>query len=192
MNKQGNLNEYFDVSGHSGAPSAPRKRNAYASKRLQQVVNDFRDQQAASQKAVSKSGGSSSVTPAPDAEELSESGQENKLQDESIAGKGKAKGSRSGRKINSGARGRDKARGRGRGRGRGRAGVSATSTSRKRKRSTSGESEGEAYEPGTGGTRASEEVEVTPPLAVNLRPRARPAFKKKSGESRSVDDESAR
>lgn len=194
MNKQGNLNDYFDVSGRSGAPSAPRKRNAYASKRLQQVVNDFREQQAASRKTESQSVGSSSATPAPDAEELSESDQEIKLQDDSIAGKGKAKGARSERKTDGAARGGDKARGRGRGRGRGRAraGVSATLTSRKRKRSTAGESEGEAYEPGAGGARASEEVEVTPPLAVNLRPRARPAFKKQSGKSRSVDDESAR
>ncbi|ETW83179.1 hypothetical protein HETIRDRAFT_157263 [Heterobasidion irregulare TC 32-1] len=181
MNKQGNLNDYFDVLGRNGASSAPRKRNAYASKRLQQVVNDFREQQAASRKAGSKSGGSSSATPAPDAEELSESDQENELQDDSIAGKGKAKGARSERKIDGAARGRDRARGRGR--------ASASASAR---RSAAGESEGEAYEPGAGGTRASEEVEVTPPLAVNLRPRARPAFKKKSGESKSVDDESAR
>ncbi|KAJ7067038.1 PIN domain-like protein [Mycena amicta] len=40
LNKQGNLNGYFDVSG-SGTV-APRKRQAYASKRLQQVVSDFR------------------------------------------------------------------------------------------------------------------------------------------------------
>uniref|UniRef100_A0A0W0EXN2 XPG-I domain-containing protein n=2 Tax=Moniliophthora roreri TaxID=221103 RepID=A0A0W0EXN2_MONRR len=40
-NKQGSLNEFFDVSGGSGT-LAPRKRQAYASKRLQQVVSDFR------------------------------------------------------------------------------------------------------------------------------------------------------
>ncbi|KAL0574982.1 DNA repair protein rad2 [Marasmius crinis-equi] len=41
LNRQGNLNEFFDVSGGSGT-LAPRKRQAYASKRLQAVVSDFR------------------------------------------------------------------------------------------------------------------------------------------------------
>lgn len=41
MNKQSNLNGFFDVTAGSGS-YAPRKRQAYASKRLQQVVNDFR------------------------------------------------------------------------------------------------------------------------------------------------------
>ncbi|KAF7312402.1 hypothetical protein MIND_00253600 [Mycena indigotica] len=40
LNKQGNLNGYFDVAG-SGTV-APKKRQAYASKRLQQVVSDMR------------------------------------------------------------------------------------------------------------------------------------------------------
>ncbi|KAI0264472.1 hypothetical protein BC834DRAFT_883267 [Gloeopeniophorella convolvens] len=42
LNKQGNLKEYFDVGAGGGA--APRNRKTYASKRLQQVVNDFRAQ----------------------------------------------------------------------------------------------------------------------------------------------------
>ncbi|KAJ3779651.1 hypothetical protein GGU10DRAFT_248520, partial [Lentinula aff. detonsa] len=41
MNRQGNLNNFFDVSAGGGSV-APRKRQAYASKRLQQVVSDFR------------------------------------------------------------------------------------------------------------------------------------------------------
>lgn len=41
INRQGNLNVFFDVSAGSGT-AAPRKRQAYASKRLQQVVSDFR------------------------------------------------------------------------------------------------------------------------------------------------------
>ncbi|KAJ7773400.1 hypothetical protein B0H16DRAFT_1512227 [Mycena metata] len=40
LNKQGNLDGFFDITG-SGT-IAPRKRQAYASKRLQQVVSDFR------------------------------------------------------------------------------------------------------------------------------------------------------
>lgn len=45
MNRQGNLNSFFDVAPSSGS-YAPRKRQAYGSKRLQQVVTDFRKQQA--------------------------------------------------------------------------------------------------------------------------------------------------
>ncbi|KAJ7285096.1 PIN domain-like protein [Mycena rebaudengoi] len=40
LNKQGDLNGFFDVSGSGTA--VPRKRQAYTSKRLQQVVSDFR------------------------------------------------------------------------------------------------------------------------------------------------------
>lgn len=56
MNKQGNLNEFFDVSAGSGT-YAPRKRQAYTSKRLQQVVSEFRNEKA-------KSKASQSPTPA--------------------------------------------------------------------------------------------------------------------------------
>lgn|ERR1700722_486961 len=38
MNKQGNLNEFFDTTV---GIQAPRKRQLYASKRLQKVVSDF-------------------------------------------------------------------------------------------------------------------------------------------------------
>lgn len=44
MNKQGALNEFLDISSGSGT-HAPRQRQAYASKRLQQVISDFRKQQ---------------------------------------------------------------------------------------------------------------------------------------------------
>lgn len=43
MNKQGNLNEFLDVSAGSGT-YAPRKRQVYSSKRLQQVVSEFRSE----------------------------------------------------------------------------------------------------------------------------------------------------
>ncbi|OCH95371.1 PIN domain-like protein [Obba rivulosa] len=45
LNKQGNLNGFFDLP-LGGESHAPRKRQAYASKRLQQVVSDFRKEQA--------------------------------------------------------------------------------------------------------------------------------------------------
>lgn len=44
MNKQGNLNEFLDISAGSGT-HAPRQSRAYQSKRLQQVISDFRKRQ---------------------------------------------------------------------------------------------------------------------------------------------------
>jgi len=41
LNKQSNLTGFFDISSGSGT-YAPRKRQAYTSKRLQNVVDDFR------------------------------------------------------------------------------------------------------------------------------------------------------
>ncbi|KAJ7364100.1 hypothetical protein DFH08DRAFT_838349 [Mycena albidolilacea] len=49
LNKQGDLNGYFDITG-SGTV-APRQRQAYASKRLQQVVSDFRKKRKHSSKS---------------------------------------------------------------------------------------------------------------------------------------------
>ncbi|KAF8632252.1 hypothetical protein AX15_001999 [Amanita polypyramis BW_CC] len=46
INKQSNLTEYFDVSAGMGA-FVPRKQQAYTSKRLQDVVEDFRKRQKA-------------------------------------------------------------------------------------------------------------------------------------------------
>ncbi|KAG6813945.1 hypothetical protein H0H92_005200 [Tricholoma furcatifolium] len=41
LNKQGNLTDFFDITAGSGT-FAPKKRQAYTSKRLQNVVDDFR------------------------------------------------------------------------------------------------------------------------------------------------------
>ncbi|KAH7884449.1 hypothetical protein F5I97DRAFT_1812007 [Phlebopus sp. FC_14] len=59
MNRQGNLNGFFDMAPGAGS-YAPRKRQAYGSKRLQQVVADFRKEQAKTH------GRSTSLTPEPD------------------------------------------------------------------------------------------------------------------------------
>ena len=64
MNKQGVLNEFLDISAGSGT-HAPRQRQAYASKRLQQVVSDFRKQQ----KSVSVTPASRSPSQAPSGDE---------------------------------------------------------------------------------------------------------------------------
>ncbi|KAF8907309.1 hypothetical protein CPB84DRAFT_1768873 [Gymnopilus junonius] len=44
LNRQGNLNEFLDISAGNGT-YAPRQRQAYQSKRLQQVISDFRKRQ---------------------------------------------------------------------------------------------------------------------------------------------------
>lgn len=69
MNQQGNLNTFLDISVGSGT-HAPRQRQAFASKRLQQVISDFRKAQksapltapsrSASVAAQGESGGSGS------------------------------------------------------------------------------------------------------------------------------------
>lgn len=41
LNRQGNLNEFLDISAGSGT-HAPKKSRAYESKRLQQVISEFR------------------------------------------------------------------------------------------------------------------------------------------------------
>lgn len=89
LNKQGNLNEFFDVSAGSGT-YAPRKRQAYASKRLQQVVSDFRKR---------RKSGSSSPTPdsqlqsdSPSGDEEASPAKKRKTGTSSTSKRGKAKG----------------------------------------------------------------------------------------------------
>src|SRR5579863_3102529 len=61
LNQQGNLNEYFRVNSTSGVV-APRKRKTYASKRLQEVVNDFREQRKRATEAGNKNRNNSAGT----------------------------------------------------------------------------------------------------------------------------------
>ncbi|KAK0485261.1 hypothetical protein IW261DRAFT_1461585 [Armillaria novae-zelandiae] len=98
MNRQGNLNGFFDVAAGSGT-FAPRRRQAYASKRLQQVVSDFRKKRKA---AVGSSG---SV----------DEGSDSDVNEEDITVKKKAKTSSKGK---TGRESISHRRGRGRGRGR--------------------------------------------------------------------------
>ncbi|EMD34053.1 hypothetical protein CERSUDRAFT_107818 [Gelatoporia subvermispora B] len=69
VNRQGNLNSFFDLP-IGGESHAPRKRQAYASKRLQQVVSDFRKEQAkARSRESSASASGQDASPDPDEEE---------------------------------------------------------------------------------------------------------------------------
>ncbi|KIM39948.1 hypothetical protein M413DRAFT_19658 [Hebeloma cylindrosporum] len=60
LNKQGNLNTYLDITAGSGT-HAPRQRQAYASKRLQQVISDFRKAQKSGSLTPSSRSGSVAV-----------------------------------------------------------------------------------------------------------------------------------
>ncbi|KAI4518714.1 PIN domain-like protein [Schizophyllum commune Loenen D] len=75
-NKQGTLNSFLDVSLGTGT-HAPRKRQAYASKRLQQVVSDFRKKRAGL---------------AEDNEEEAENGEPVRKRRRTVVPKGKGKG----------------------------------------------------------------------------------------------------
>ncbi|KAL4258482.1 XPG/RAD2 endonuclease family protein [Pleurotus pulmonarius] len=108
LNKQATLNEYFDLSVGQGT-YAPRKRTAYASKRLQKVVSDFR-----------KNNSSRSVTPTVEAavsessdDEAGPKKKRTKRVPESIEGEGGpgvAKTKTRGRGRGRGARGRGRGR----------------------------------------------------------------------------------
>ncbi|KAI5836392.1 hypothetical protein K523DRAFT_258483 [Schizophyllum commune Tattone D] len=74
--KQGTLNSFLDVSLGTGT-HAPRKRQAYASKRLQQVVSDFRKKRAGL---------------AEDNEEEAENGEPVRKRRRTVVPKGKGKG----------------------------------------------------------------------------------------------------
>lgn len=95
MNKQSNLDNFFDVSV-GGGTYAPRKRQAYASKRLQEVVSDFRNNRA------KLSAGASSVPPPTtestgnDVESNTEEGPAKKRRKTRVKGKGKARADEAG------------------------------------------------------------------------------------------------
>ncbi|KAF4613656.1 hypothetical protein D9613_007910 [Agrocybe pediades] len=62
LNRQGNLNDFLDISAGSGT-YAPRQSRAYQSKRLQQVISDFRKQRRSSAGPSASSSRSGSKAP---------------------------------------------------------------------------------------------------------------------------------
>jgi len=171
MNKQGNLNEFFDVSAGSGT-YAPRKRQAYSSKRLQQVVSEFR-----SEKAKLKTGNS----PTPAASEGSTgSGADNDIDEGPTKKrrKTKAKGKEKERVEGSTS---GKAAGKGKGRGRG----TTTPAARKKKATSKPAADSEDGDEYVGDT--GDVVGFVPQLRP--RPKPKPAYKGKVGsDSDNVDD----
>ena len=61
MNKQSNLNGFFDISAGAGT-YAPHQKNAYASKRLQKLVTNFRKGKGISAEREGAEAGDSAVS----------------------------------------------------------------------------------------------------------------------------------
>ncbi|KAI0833524.1 hypothetical protein BC628DRAFT_1308717 [Trametes gibbosa] len=177
---QGNLAGFFDLP--IGANAAPRKRQAYTSKRLQQVVQDFRKQQAKQR---------GSPAPAPNGNDPgSGSDYENgggavdrpmkRRRTTKAAGRGKGKvreavGQEDSTAVQSSTRG-----GRGRGRGRGRGGAKRASGKRTKAPSESEEDADVELESAAEGKRSGEPTPSISREELGLRPRPkpRPVFRK--------------
>ncbi|TFY67189.1 hypothetical protein EVG20_g4030 [Dentipellis fragilis] len=171
LNKQGNLNEYFDVAAGGSTTYAPRKRQAYASKRLQQVVSDFRKQQRKGTFA----------SPQPDD---GSSGSEDEYQESSTSSKAKGKGKKA---ATTTAKKAGTARGRGRGAGQARESANGGDAS-ETESADSSDDEFVGRDAGVGqstsGTtsRGASAAPQTQPKPM-LRPRPRPAYKGAQGSS---------
>ncbi|KAI0671780.1 hypothetical protein C8Q78DRAFT_972448 [Trametes maxima] len=164
---QGNLAGFFDLP--AGGNAAPRKRQAYTSKRLQQVVQDFRKQQAKLR---------GSATPAPfgddggsDYEESEKAAERPAKKRKTTKGKGKARevstNEGDGTASSTSSRG---GRGVGRGRGRGRGGKR---TSKKRTKSPE-ESEEDSDNVTIDGPTSVDAVPGVSREELGLRPRPKP------------------
>ncbi|EPQ52893.1 hypothetical protein GLOTRDRAFT_10815, partial [Gloeophyllum trabeum ATCC 11539] len=156
LNRQGNLNTFLDVTAGSGT-YAPRKRQAYTSKRLQEVVTNFRKQRSKSGDAAS-----ASASPAPQEGAEEESRQP-------AAKKRKTGAKKNGEAVQStakrGAAKEAKASKRGRGR--------AASSKRRARKSDTEDDEGSDFA-GRSQAPSGDGDESAEPLRVQLRPRPKP------------------
>ncbi|KAF9485169.1 PIN domain-like protein [Pholiota conissans] len=175
LNKQGTLNDYLDLSAGNGS-YAPRQRQAYASKRLQQVISDFR-----------KSRKNGSVRPQSPAASTNVEQEQNSDYEEATAtkkrkrsetpasegskGKGKAKAKVSTSRPARAARG---AAGGAKARGRGRGGKSRAGKGKAREFSESDEDTGSPSERDDFTPPQNDEVVMHREIELNLRPRPKP------------------
>ncbi|KAH9846680.1 hypothetical protein C2E23DRAFT_907659 [Lenzites betulinus] len=177
---QGNLAAFLDLP--AGANAAPRKRQAYTSKRLQQVVQDFRKQQAKQRGSPTPAplgNGAGSGSDYEDGEKAAERPAK-KRKTTKAAGKGKGKareaaGQEDGAVVQSSARG-----GRGRGRGRGRGGAKRTSRKRGKSPSDNEEEADDDMDPAAQGEPSGAPTPSVSREELGLRPRPkpRPVFRK--------------
>lgn len=171
LNRQGDLNGFLNVASGAGS-HAPRKRQTYNSKRLQQVVTEFRKEQA-------KMHGRRATTPASDhGDQEGDNVTENdmappkKRRKTGVSRKGKGIGKETGPTEDETTR-VPTAQGKRRPR-------TTTNRSRKKKQTQGGEesddgSDSECEFAGTEGTPAA--MMPSAPLAVQLRPRVQPRIR---------------
>jgi len=170
LNRQGDLNGFLNVASGAGS-HAPRKRQTYNSKRLQQVVTEFRKEQA-------KMHGRRATTPASDHGDQGNNVTENdmappkKRRKTGVSRKGKGIGKETGPTEDETTR-VPTAQGKRRPR-------TTTDRSRKKKQTQGGEesddrSDSEDEFAGTEGTPAA--MMPSAPLAVQLRPRVQPRIR---------------
>ncbi|CAL1716686.1 unnamed protein product [Somion occarium] len=164
LNKQGNLTGSFDVP--SGG-AAPRKRQAYASKRLQQVVSEFRKKQKAESNA-----------PSPE----SSSEQDDTEPRPKKRRKASETPSASSTRKNGGVE-RGTGRGRGRGRGRGSKATRGKRAAKGKARAQSGSEEDEFNEKSPAAAGAIPDA----PLSVELRPRPKPRPRRMTEVENAID-----
>jgi len=170
LNQQSNLNEYFGVNS-AGGVIAPRNRKAYASKRLQQVVNDFREQRRRATETSNKDKNKNDDADADSEQSSSSSEGDIEAPPKPTAKRGKARG---GSSVGDAG----KRRGRG-GRGRGSVRGARAGPSRKRKRSVTSTCSGGSDGADSDGQdlRSQGKTPPPPPSGTASRPRARPAFR---------------
>ncbi|KAF8501684.1 hypothetical protein F5888DRAFT_1875010 [Russula emetica] len=169
LNRQGNLNEFFGVKS-TGGVIAPRNRKAYASKRLQQVVNDFREQQRKEGKSSKKTNNGTSSAQDESSSSSSLEGDDTPPRPVAKRGKGHRGGSVSAAAGKGGRRGRGSARG------------ARAGPSRKRKRRVLAGS-GSEFEGVEGSDLSSPSKTPPPPSGTASRPRARPVRGRTSQET---------
>ena len=159
-NKQGNLGSFFDIPTGGGAP---RKRQAYSSRRLQQVVADYRAKRASDSGAAAPS--------------ASNSGEESNHEDEDGQPKPKKR-----RKTNgSGTAGRPTSRGR---RGRG-------ASTRGRGNGREFPAENEAQPSSNEAESSDHRVTESPPAPSKPKPKPKPVRRKKGTPSNGHDEDDA-
>jgi DNA excision repair protein ERCC-5 len=165
LNRQGNLNDFFDVSSGSGT-AVPKKAQAYASKRLQQIVSDFRKQQKDTGQVDSSTPGTSED----DTEETGEVEKPSKKRKRTKKDGGNVAGT--------------KKSARGRGRGRGKGGAVRGGRGKQAETSSATVADSDSADDTT-----FKDVDVVPdrPLEKTLRPRPKPRPVGKAAQQRTTN-----
>ncbi|KDQ14344.1 hypothetical protein BOTBODRAFT_32808 [Botryobasidium botryosum FD-172 SS1] len=180
-NKQATLNNFFDVSIGAGT-YAPRPRQAYASKRLQKIVTDFRKEQKRPEDGGDDNGEDESAAPTSGEKEPAEKKKGGK-------GKGKAKTSATKAPTKSARGGSTSARGGGKRKSRANSDKAGTTKKQKVSRQTPSNDESRETIMADVPAEMIEEQDAPPALRAKLRPRPKPRIRKKAVEDDADEQE---